>query len=81
VADECDAEQGLGVEQPDDQDRTVVLVAHSVELVVDIHADCAPPDFTRVVQGSLARLVHRFLLFALAVVLLHTYGALTRSRA
>jgi hypothetical protein len=41
VAHERDAEECLGIERPDNENRTVVVLAGAVELVADIDTDCA----------------------------------------
>ena len=53
VADEADAEESLRIERANDEDGSIVLLAGAIELVADIDADGAPPDFARVIEGAI----------------------------
>ena len=73
MPDERDAEERLRVEGANDEHGPVVFLAGAVELVADIDADRAPPDFACVIEGALGGVVDALLVAVPAVeVLLHT---------
>ena len=57
MPDEGDAEERLRVEGTNDEDGSVVFFACAVELVADVDANRAPPDFPRVIEGPVSGII------------------------
>jgi hypothetical protein len=66
------AEERLRVEGTNDENWAIVFFAGAVQLIADIHADCAPPDLARVVEGAVSGIIDFLLVPVPAVeILIH----------
>jgi len=60
VNDQSDSEKCRGIEWSDDEYRSIVVLAGAIELVADIDAYRAPPDFASMIERPLGRVVDPF---------------------